>query len=159
MKNFVFGIGGVVLGIASYYLILNITVSTPKKVNDFNIYDPEVIELSIRKEVETKYMKTPVLYKEVLQKKLDEAYAYLKYLSKEKPLYALGARIGGVDITNEIIKKLGVEKTTSFESKGKKIRDYVPYNEMIEKMKQDLMSKMENEDYNFNKKDKKLFLP
>lgn len=157
----------VFLGFIAGGLFVFLTLSTmgdyiylsKKEVNDFYVYDAEIVELSIRKEVETKYFKSPSLYKNVLQDKLDEAYSYLKYISEEKPLYALGARVGGQDITDDIIKKLGIEKAPEFKSKGKKVRENVPYPGQIEKMKRDIIKEVESSLNGSDHIDNRKYLP
>lgn len=93
------------------YLVL--TLDKGKLDGSFNVYNPEVIEASVIMDVRQKNTESDLVYEANLKMAFNNVTAVLEQKAGEKPLYALGARVGGADITDEILKEVNISRVNS----------------------------------------------
>lgn len=126
---------GIALSLSlSGYLGYKLSELDKKFNNDFYVYDSGVVDSSIKKTLRKKLNQTPKIYEMELSSKYKTLSLFLKRKTTEKPVYALGARIGGIDITDDVISFLNVEKRYPSD-----VSFSLPADKAIEKAKNELI--------------------
>lgn len=119
---------------------------TSKKTEGFYVYSPDVIEKSVVASARKASGLEPGRYSYILNSKFSAVKAKLEEISKQKEIYALGARIGGEDITEKVLSDLNIPVSVDgdgLNSYEKKTQYIMPPKKIIEKAKQEILMDLE----------------